>query len=451
MNSRRPTRMHQDVLRAGDETSESEKEITPPASPKRRGRPKKVRTPLRDVEDSQHVPSAQPVRAQEDEVSPLDEIKQMLRAINERCSKLEQREDVRKSGKVRRRAMAARSASSEPSSGEQESSTSSSGSDDSEFGVPTRKGASLPRRREQRRSTRAKVELAERPRSTGKHNDRAGSFRTRDRNDRHDRDGTFRTRTNNRGDRHGKKRARTLAKRPQLCQGPLYSANWQTATEEEAVKALLGAAKKGMNDTRSEYMFPHQLVRRGDGAKPIRRGEASMEEYGLALALLERHPGFPDEDIAALGDHRLQVARDVISMPWEVVRRYSEETFEKIGTGAVEGGWGNTAAIDNIRVAVIATASLARRSDQNGYQTNGRGPYARDTDGTLCGPWNRGEAFCTLAKPGTTHMAGNVKLIHICGYCANKFGKMAPHTEATCGAKRRFNERETNQPRRDFH
>ena len=57
-----------------------------------------------------------------------------------------------------------------------------------------------------------------------------------------------------------------------------------------------------------------------------------------------------------LSRHQETVAQNNCSIPWETVRRYLEETFTRIADGRLPRGWDDQAAIDILRIEVIAVA-----------------------------------------------------------------------------------------------
>ena len=112
-------------------------------------------------------------------------------------------------------------------------------------------------------------------------------------------------------------------------------------------KTVIAARKKGIP---ADYMFPYDLIERGDSGKTIKKGESTREEYMLGLIRLMIHPAFPSADIKPLTLHIAAVAKDNCKLPWQVVRRYSEETFSQIADGRIPTGWQDITAIINIRV-----------------------------------------------------------------------------------------------------
>ena len=91
----------------------------------------------------------------------------------------------------------------------------------------------------------------------------------------------------------------------------------------------------------------------------MKKGEATREEYVLGLKRMEAQPSFPAHTLPALSRHQETVAQDNCSLPWETVRRYSEETFTQIADGRLPQGWDDQAAIDILRIEIIAAAGKA--------------------------------------------------------------------------------------------
>lgn len=227
------------------------------------------------------------------------------------------------------------------------------------------------------------------------------------------------------------------------------------ASPEAIVRALLSTTKKGLRHKRGvnpDYVFPHELIERGEEKRPIKRGEATYQEYAVALRHLERQESFHRDDIAALREHSDQVAEDARDLPWTIVRNWSEEIFNRIADGRLPLGWTDPAALLNARTAQIqiATIKLATSRQESGYGRSNTGSQAPAFDrddksmGKPCGPWNRNEANCDKAAKGKAHMEDDLKLVHMCAYCAYKLGKMLGHSEAACGNKRRNNDKKTD-------
>ena len=106
-------------------------------------------------------------------------------------------------------------------------------------------------------------------------------------------------------------------------------------TAVEAVHLIVAAAdgkgnqrKKGIS---AKYLFPFDLVERGNEGKAIKKGEASWEEYTLGL---ETQPGFPSSAVNALLRHREMVVQDNCSLAGATIRHYLEEIFPQWQTAA---------------------------------------------------------------------------------------------------------------------
>ena len=181
------------------------------------------------------------------------------------------------------------------------------------------------------------------------------------------------------------------------------------------------------------------MVDRGDGGKPIRKGEATREEYVLGLIRLETCPDFPASALEALTAHQADIAQDNCKLPWPIVRRYSEEVFTRIADGRIPRGWQNEVAISNVRLETIAMSSIQTTEPAHTHSKHSkdpRNPYIKDTMGTPCTVWNRDPDACDKAAKGETHGEPPQKYAHICGYCANVRQISAAHPEQRCYSKK---------------
>ena len=233
-----------------------------------------------------------------------------------------------------------------------------------------------------------------------------------------------------------------------------------TLAAEEAVRIIAAAAqnksaisqrKKGIP---ADYVFPYDLVERGDAGKKLKKGEATLEEYYLGLKRLEEHPSFPLSALKALSQHQTAIIQDSCKLPWAVIRRYSEDIFTRIGDGRIVNGWENTLAMEVIRLETIAISH---------YQTSEVGtqqskPYSRDPKnvfdknvvGTPCVIWNREPEKCEKASKGEAHGSGQQKFAHICGYCANVRHLVANHPEVKCYSKKARTKQTDKSAAQDF-
>ena len=83
---------------------------------------------------------------------------------------------------------------------------------------------------------------------------------------------------------------------------------------------MIAAAAKGKAYGRkhgipSKYLFPYNLVERGDEGKAIKKGEATQEEYILGLKCMEAQWRFPAHALPELSRHQETVAQDNCSIP----------------------------------------------------------------------------------------------------------------------------------------
>ena len=224
---------------------------------------------------------------------------------------------------------------------------------------------------------------------------------------------------------------------------PIATDSNAATTAEEAVRLIIAAAdgkatkrKKGIP---TNYIFPYDLVERGEDAKTVKKGEATQEEYTLGLKRLETEDGFPEHALQALSNHQEWVAHDNCNLSWPVVRMYSEEIFTRIADGRLPRGWMDEAAINAVRVEVIATTAHnpIQGRQQSSRQTSSVGTaYDKATHGAPCPAWNRGADRCTKAEKGLSHGSGAQRMAHICGYCANVRHVVTNHTEAACYSKK---------------
>ena len=225
-------------------------------------------------------------------------------------------------------------------------------------------------------------------------------------------------------------------------QAPVDNSNHTSEAAEEAVRLIVAAAqdkklprKKGIP---SSYVFPYELVERGYEGKHIKKGDASREEYTLGLRRLESNPDFPRYALAALSRHQDIIAQDNCTIPWPVVRRYSEDIFTRIADGRIPLGWSDTTALDNVRIEHIAmaqhlpTPAPQPKSSAYKHTAEPRNPYDKATNGIPCAVWNRDTEKCEKADRGETHTVGHVKYAHICGFCANVRHIVAGHPESSC-------------------
>lgn len=232
------------------------------------------------------------------------------------------------------------------------------------------------------------------------------------------------------------------------------------ASPEALVRAILSTTKRGLRHKRGvnpEYIYPFELIERGTEKKAIKRGEATYQEYAVALRFMEKQSAFSTSDIEALREHSLQVAEDARVLPWPIVRGWSEEIFDRIADGRLPKGWKDPAALMYARLAQIQIAAITPAPNNDTGYARGRSttrPAVFDRDdrdaGKPCGPWNRSEASCTKAARGQSHQEDGLKLVHMCAFCAYKLGKVLYHSEAVCSNKKRNAERKPDGRGKDF-
>ena len=120
-----------------------------------------------------------------------------------------------------------------------------------------------------------------------------------------------------------------------------------------------------------------------------RRMPAERKEYTLDLKRLETQPGFPSSAINALLRHQEMVAQDNCSLAWATVCRYSEEIFTRVVDGRLPRGWRDEAAINAVRVEIIAMAGNAPPSAASA-------PVSAPAD-------HRDPQWCTKVARGEAH------------------------------------------------
>ena len=124
------------------------------------------------------------------------------------------------------------------------------------------------------------------------------------------------------------------------------------STAGEAVH-IIAAAVNGKAYGRKQgiphkYLLPYDLVEWGDEGKMIKKGEATRDEYVLGLKRMEAQRHFPTHALPVLSAHQETIAQDNCSLPWE--------TFTRIADGRLPQGWDDQAAIDILRIEIIAAA-----------------------------------------------------------------------------------------------
>ena len=168
---------------------------------------------------------------------------------------------------------------------------------------------------------------------------------------------------------------------------------------------------------------------------------------------MEAHHRFSAHALPALSRHQETVAQDNCSLLWETVRRYSEETFTRIADGRLPQGGHDQAAIDILRIEIIAAAgkapfhchthgtgsahaAVSKAADWPRHQADTKNVYDRASMGAPCGPWNRNWAACDKAWKGESHGAPPNRFTQVCGYCSNVRRITTTHPEAEFYSKK---------------
>ena len=202
-------------------------------------------------------------------------------------------------------------------------------------------------------------------------------------------------------------------------------------------KSVLASKTKG---NPPKFVYPFDLVERGDTGRKIKKGESTREEYVLGLIRLSNLPTFPPEDIKPLAAHQAIIARDNCKLPWQLVRRYSEEIFSQIADGRIATGWKDTSAINLIRIETIAMSHINEdEATSTKYSRSNGDPkkqYDKASMGIPCVVWNKESTNCEKAVKGEKHGSGSQTYVHICGFCAYVRRVVANHPEHKCYSKK---------------
>ena len=118
----------------------------------------------------------------------------------------------------------------------------------------------------------------------------------------------------------------------------------------EAVRLIVTAADGKTTHRKkcisTKYLFPFDLVKRGDEGKAVIKGEATKDEYMLGLNSLETQCGFHSHTINALLRHQEMVGQDNCMLAWANVHRYSEEIFMRVADSRLPRGWRHEADLN---------------------------------------------------------------------------------------------------------
>ena len=67
---------------------------------------------------------------------------------------------------------------------------------------------------------------------------------------------------------------------------------------------------------------------------PVKKCDATKDEYMLGLRRLETQRGFPSHAVNALLRYQEMVAQDNCKLAWATIHCYSEEIFTRVADGA---------------------------------------------------------------------------------------------------------------------
>lgn len=113
-----------------------------------------------------------------------------------------------------------------------------------------------------------------------------------------------------------------------------------------------GKAKTGV--------FPFKYIIRGVEKKPTTFNTLTLAEHLYGIFRIIRDPEVLNDIKPSLLAHIEQVLEDAIDYDWSsAVRPWSEEVFNRIAEGRIQGGWMASMQIQNLRMT-IAQASTAR-------------------------------------------------------------------------------------------
>ena len=164
----------------------------------------------------------------------------------------------------------------------------------------------------------------------------------------------------------------------------------------------------------SKYLFRSDLVEHGDEGKPIKKEDATKDEYMLGLKCLETQCGFPSSDVNVLLRQQETVAQDNCTLAWATVRRYSEEILPAASP--------KCSAHRNYRYGGPTAAAHADHRRQKAPDS--RGAYNRATSGAPCPTWNH--------DPRVMHQVGQWRRPRHWRAEANVRRIVAAHSEAIC-------------------
>ena len=239
----------------------------------------------------------------------------------------------------------------------------------------------------------------------------------------------------------------------------------------EAVNNLLAVTGTSSKARGNHILAPHRYIVRPGRTARVGMNQASLPEYIVALCKMLRDKSLPTSWLEPVQDHIMHLASMACTYEWPTCRQWSESVFVMIADGSLPYGWNDLYAIKDLqrdhtnaannrhaqrsgRTARSETANSdasyntaaasrdanPRRAERTEYS---RPTYSKETNGKICGQWNRDEDCGNSATHGTMPD----RYCHVCAWCANKYQKANPHQEKNCQNKKRFLDRKNGEKR----
>ena len=150
---------------------------------------------------------------------------------------------------------------------------------------------------------------------------------------------------------------------------------------------------------------------------------APMEYVNATLALIKDTQAYDPADLLGIVDHLQDVTHDVMQRPWPAVRRWSQFIWDGVEKGTFR--WNDYQIIQNHRVCIALTAVGAAGTGNNNTQVTQREYVCRDFQ-TRAGCRHR-----------TSHMDGDIKLLHVCAFC-DCVARTCYHSALACAKKMNY-------------